>query len=194
MAGLLAVLTGTSGAGKDTVLAHLKKLGRPYFFAITATTRPPRGDERQGLDYCFLTEGEFEHMVQAGEMLENAWVYGYRYGVPRGPIREALIEGKDVLLRTDIQGARHIRSVAPGAITIFVAPPSIEEQKRRLEERAADTSEQQELRLRVAAEELASAEECDYFVVNDDVGRCASEIEEILATERRRTDRTPVRV
>lgn len=191
---ILVVLTGPSGAGKDSLLARLRALGRPYHFAVTATTRPPRAAERDGVDYIFVSPSEFEAMLARGELLENALVYGHRYGVPRPPIREALERGKDVLLRTDVQGARYIKSVIPAVVTIFVAPPSQEELERRLRSRAADTSEQMDLRLRTVRQEMAAASEFDHTVVNDELARCAAEIEGIVAAERARPDREAVRV
>jgi len=194
---LLVVFTGPSGAGKDSLLAHLKALGRPYHFAITATTRPKRRGEEAEAGYQFLSHlslSKFEAMLRRGEFLENAVVYGHRYGVPRPPIREALAAGKDVLLRTDVQGARYIKSTIPAAVTIFVAPPSPEEMERRLRSRGGDSPEQVELRLRTAREEMAAAGEFDYRVVNDDLSRCAAEIEGILARERVRPGRQAVRV
>ena len=188
---LLVILTGPSGAGKDSLLTHLKGLCRPYHFAVTATTRTPRGAERDGVDYFFVSAEEFEAMLQRGELLENATVYGYRYGVPRAPIRQALEAGQDVLLRTDVQGARYIKSILPFAVTIFVAPPSPAELERRLRSRAVDTPQQMDLRLRIARQEMAAAAEFDYTVVNDDLARCAEETEEILAQERARPDREP---
>ncbi len=191
---LLVVLTGPSGAGKDSLLAHLKSLGRPYYFAATATTRPPRKGEAPGADpfLSFLSRTVFERMLEKNELLENAVVYGYRYGVPKRPIREALAAGKDVLLRTDIQGARTIKSRVPSAVTIFIAAPSSEELERRLRSRAADSAEQLELRLRVARDETLAAAEFDYTVVNDDLASSAHEIEEILSRERSRPGREAV--
>jgi len=133
-------------------------------------------------------------MLQRGELLENATVYGHRYGVPRPPIREALAQGKDVLLRTDVQGARYIKSILPSAVTIFVASPSWKELERRLRSRAADTPEQMELRLRTAHQEMEEATGFDYQVTNDNLARCAAEIEEILARERVRPGREPLTV
>jgi guanylate kinase len=189
---LLVVLTGPSGAGKDSVLAHLKAAGRPYHFGVNATTRPPRPKEVEGVDYCFVSAAEFERMVAEGELLEHAMVYDQHKGVPKAPIREALALGKDVVMRTDIQGARTIKSIVPSAITIFVAAPSELELERRLRTRGEDAAEQLELRLRLAKEETATAAEFDYTVVNDDLQRCAAEVEEILARERARPDRTRV--
>ncbi|HEU4758771.1 MAG TPA: guanylate kinase [Dehalococcoidia bacterium] len=186
---LLVVLTGPSGAGKDSLLAHLKSLARGYHFAVTATTRGPRPGEREGVDYYFVSPERFEEMLRAGELLEHALVYGERYGVPRAPLREALAQGRDVVLRTDVQGARYLKSIVPGAVTIFVLPPSQEEQERRLRSRGGDTPAQVALRLQTAREELASAGEFDHRVVNDDLSRCAGEIEEIVARERSRPGR-----
>ena len=192
---LLVVLTAPSGVGKDSLLARLKGLGQPlYHFAMTATTRPLRGEERDRVDYRFVSPEEFETMLQQGELLEDAIVYGHHYGIPRPPIREALERGKDVLLRTDVQGARYIKLILPSAVTIFVAPPSPEELERRLRSRATDTPEQMELRLRTARQEMEGEAGFDYLVVNDNLARCGAEIEEILARERARLDREPPRV
>lgn len=188
---LLVVITGPSGAGKDSLLAYLKGSGRPYHYALTVTTRPPRSTEREGVDYHFVSAEGFEAMLQQGELLENAVVYDQRYGVPRAPIREALGEGKDVLLRTDVQGARYIKSILPAAVTVFVASPSREELERRLRSRAEDSPEQMELRLRTARAELEMAVEFDHQLVNDDLARCAAELEQILAQERARPGREP---
>lgn len=191
---LLVVLTGPSGAGKDSVLNTIRESGRPYHFTVTATTRDPRPGEEHGVDYYFVTREEFDGLVQNGELLEHAVVYGQQKGVPKEPIREALREGKDVLMRTDIQGARFIKSNVPGTVTIFITVPSREELERRLTARAADPPEQMEVRLREAEAEMATADEFDYAVVNDDLDRCAEEIEEIIERERAREDRQRVEV
>ena len=191
---LLVVITGPSGVGKDTVLSRLKVLNRPYHFAVTATTRRARPEETDGVDYFFLSDKQYEEMLARGEFLENATVYDHRYGVPKPPIREALAAGKDVVMRTDVQGARYIKSVCPGAVTIFVMPPSWDELEWRLRSRATDAPEQLELRLRTAREELAAADEFDHTVVNDDLNACADDIEDILAAERASKGRAPVRL
>jgi guanylate kinase len=191
---LLVVVTGPSGVGKDTVLSRLKALHRPYHFAVTATTRPPRPEETDGVDYSFLSDQHYDEMLAQGEFLENATVYDYRYGVPKPPIREALTAGKDVVVRTDIQGARYIKSVCPGAVTVFLLPPSWDELEWRLRSRATDTPEQLDLRLRTARDEMAAADEFDHTVVNDDLNACVDEIERIFAAERSRKGREPVRL
>ncbi len=190
---LLVVLTGPSGAGKDSLLAELSSRGS-YYVAVNATTRPPRVGERDGVDYHFVTQEQFQRMLRDGELLEHALVYGQEKGVPRAPIRQALAQGQDVLLRTDIQGARTIKRLVPGALTIFVAPPSETELKRRVRSRGADTAEQVELRERIATEEMSAAGEFDYSVVNDDLAKCADEIEAIMSRERSRPGRKTVRV
>ena len=189
---LLVVLTGPSGAGKDSVLNVLRERGSPYHFTVTATTRAPRTGERHGVDYYFVSRDEFESMVRDGELIEHAIVYGQEKGVPKAPIREALTAGKDVIMRTDIQGARHIRSIVPGTVTIFIAPPSLEELERRLRDRSADSEEQMAVRLKTASDEMDAAVEFDHIVVNDDLDRCADEIETMLRQERSREDRRPV--
>jgi guanylate kinase len=192
---LLVVFTGPSGAGKDSVLDELKKLpNRPYAFAITATTRPPRPAERNGVDYYFVSRNEFQRMVDEGELLEHAIVYGQEKGLPRAPVREMLDSGYDVLLPSDVQGARYIKSVAPGAVTIFIAPPSDAELERRLRSRGGDTGEQVQLRLETARQEIAEAGEFDHVVVNDDLAESAAEIERIIAEERARPGRLPIRI
>jgi len=189
---LLVVITGPSGVGKDSLLARMKVLGRPYHFAVTATTREPRPEEVEGIDYYFISDQQFDEMLARGEFLEHATVYDQRKGVPRPPVREALAAGRDVIMRTDVQGARYIKSVCPGAVTVFVQPPSWEEMEWRLRSRGTDGEEQLALRLRVAREELAAADEFDYTVVNDDLNACVDEIEGILAAERARKGRQPV--
>ncbi len=191
---LLVVITGPSGVGKDTVLGRLKALKRPYHFAVTATTRSPRPDEIDGIDYYFLSDQQFDEMLAKEEFLEHAIVYDQRKGVPKPPIRDALAAAKDVLMRTDIQGARHIKSLCSAAVTIFLLPPSREEMEWRLRSRGTDTVKQLKLRLRTARDEIAAADEFDHTVVNDDLHACADEIERILAAERSRKDREPVRL
>lgn len=191
---LLVVLTGPSGAGKDSLLAELRAGTAAYHFAVNATTRSPRPGEQDGADYYFVSRDEFKRMLRDGELLEHALVYGQEKGVPKAPIREALARGQDVLLRTDIQGARTIKRLVPAAITIFVAPPSEDELKRRVRLRGADTPEQIAVRERVATEEMAAAGEFDHTVVNDDLARCAEEIEGIMSRERSRPGRPSIAV
>ena len=186
---LLVVITGPSAVGKDTLLVRLRSVLPSAHFAITATTRPPRPGEADGVDYYFHSVPDFEAMIENGDLLEHALVYGDWKGVPIAPVRKALANGRDVLMRTDVQGARHIKSVAPATVTIFIAPPSIEELHRRLNDRGADTADQAALRLKIADDEMATAGEFDHTVVNDDLDSCVAEIEAILESERKSPDR-----
>jgi guanylate kinase len=177
------------------LLDEMKRLpGRPYAFAITATTRPPRPAERDGVDYHFVSREQFQRMVENGDLLEHAIVYGQEKGLPKAQVREQLESGHDVLLRTDVQGARYIKSVAPGAITIFIAPPSDAELERRLRSRGGDTDEQVRLRLETARQEVAQAGYFDHLIVNEDLEKSVAEIERIIAEERSRPGRAPIRI
>jgi guanylate kinase len=182
--------------GKDSVLARLKGRGGRRHLAVTATTRPPRADEADGRDYHFLTPERFAEMEAAGELLENALVYGYRKGVPRAELRGPLARGQDVLVRTDIQGVAAIKAAVPQAITIFLAPASLVELEERLRRRGADSEEQLHLRLAEAGREMDAASHFDYVVVNPEGGleQAVEEIEGIIAGERERPGRAPTLV
>ena len=192
---LLVVLTGPSGAGKDSVLAELKSRNNSrYAFAVTATTRSPRLAERDGIDYHFVSSDEFRRMAGAGELLEHAQVYAHQYGVPKAPVQELLNKGLTVLLRTDVQGARYIKRVTHGALTIFISAPSEEELERRLRARGGDSPGQVDLRTRTAKIEMQEAGEFDYVVVNDDLETCVAEVEGIIERELARADRVPLEI
>lgn len=192
---LLVVLTGPSGAGKDSVLDELKKLpDRSYSYVVTVTTRPRRPAERDGVDYHFVTKEKFRRLVEAGEMLEHAMVYGQEKGVPKESVRKLLKSGRDALMRTDNQGARHIKSIAPGAVTIFIAAPSDAELEKRLRSRGGDSDEQVAIRLETARKEMAESAEFDYAIVNDDLVEAVNEIERIIGDERARPGRKPIAI
>ena len=183
---LLVVLSGPSGVGKDAVLSELRKLDRPWHFAVTATTRPMRPGERDGVDYIFLDMETFDRMRERDEFLECAEVYGRWYGVPRSQARDALRSGKDVFLKIDVQGAATIRGMAPEALLIFLIPPSLGELQQRLRGRMTESSEELERRLRTAGEEVGEVQHFDYRVVNPD-GRldlAAADIDAIIAAEK----------
>ena len=183
---LLVVLSGPSGVGKDAALAELKKLDRPWSFAVTATTRPPRPGERDGVDYVFLDTGAFLKMKERDEFLEYAQVYGRWYGVPRNQVHQGLQEGRDVILKIDVQGAAAIRQLAPEGVFIFMVPGSFDELQGRLAQRMTESSRELELRLAIAREELAPAGEFDYRVVNRDgnLEQAAADIDAIITAEK----------
>ncbi|MBI4338273.1 MAG: guanylate kinase [Chloroflexi bacterium] len=163
---LLVVISGPSGVGKDVLLARMKELGRSYHFTVTATTRPKRPNERDGVDYHFLSPERFQAMVQAGEFLEWAQVYGHYYGVPRQQVREALAGGKDVLIKADVQGAATIKRLAPQALLVFLAPSSLEELEQRLHQRKTESPEAMALRIKTAHQEMECLPLFEYMVVN----------------------------
>jgi guanylate kinase len=191
---LLVVITGPSGVGKDSVIARLKEVGPACHVTVTATTRPKRPNETHGRDYYFVDADEYRRMLDAGEFLEHATVYGYGYGTPRSPVRAALAAGTDVLLRIDVQGAATIARLVPGSIRVFLAPPSYEELEHRLRNRKADDPDVIARRLKTAHEELQRAGECDYVVVNEDgrLDETVCRIAAIMQAERHRVRRERV--
>ena len=183
---LLIVLSGPSGVGKDALLKRMKELGKPFHYTVTATTRLPRANEEDGVDYIFVSDEQFKRMVEQGELLEWALVYGNSYGVPKAQVRRALSKGKDVIIKTDVQGAATIKSLAPEAIFIFLMPPSIEELERRLKERKTESGGPLGLRLRAAQEEMKQLPIFDYIVVNhnDLLDKAVATIESIVTAEK----------
>jgi guanylate kinase len=183
---LLVILSGPSGVGKDAALARLKVLDRPWHFAVTATTRPPRPDEQDGVNYIFLDTGTFLKMKERDEFLEYAEVYGRWYGVPRSQVRQGLESGQDVILKIDVQGAETVRGLAPEAVSIFMVPGDFHELSSRLAKRTTESSPEMELRLRMARQELDRVREFDYRVVNRDgqLDQVISDIDAIIAAEK----------
>lgn len=193
--GLLFLVTAPSGAGKDSVIGALRDRGADVTFAITALTRTPREGERDGVDHFFVSDAEFEERLANGWFLETASVYGRRYGTPIHQVREPLLAGQDVMLRLDVQGARELKRRFPGAIAIFVEPPSPEEAERRM--RSRGTESPQEIERRIAAMrdyELSYAEDADFRVVNTtgDLDGVADRVWEIVTSVRRTPERTAV--
>ena len=177
---LLVVISGPSGAGKDSLVNAL--LGREPGLrrVVTTTDRPPRPDETDGLDYHFVSTAEFEHLIAQGELVEWAIVYDQYKGIAQWELERALESGQDVVVRVDVQGAETIRRLMPQATLIFVAAPSETEMIRRLRERGGDTEEQMESRIGTAREEMAHLEEFDYLVINHQ-GRLHEAVEQIQA-------------
>ncbi|MEP6482226.1 MAG: guanylate kinase [Rhodoglobus sp.] len=177
----LVVLAGPTAVGKGTVSAHIRDNHPGVQLSVSATTRPPRPGEVDGVHYFFVSDEEFDRMIADGELLEWAIVHNsYRYGTPRPPIDAALAAGKRVLLEIDLQGARSVRTVMPEARLIFLLPPSWEELVRRLTGRDTENVEEQQRRLETAKVELAAQDEFDARVVNSEVGQAAAEVVELM--------------
>ena len=185
---LLVVVSGPSGVGKDAMLALVREQRPEVFWAITATTRAMRPGEEHGVHHLFHTREEFLELLERGELLEHAEVYGNLYGVPKAPVREALAEGRDAIVRTDVQGAASIRSLAPEALLIFVAPPSLEELERRLRSRDTESAEETALRVETSRQEMRDAAWFDAVIVNETGGLedAAHEVMSIIERERQR--------
>jgi len=182
--GRLFVLSAPSGGGKTTLAEALIAASPRIARSVSHTTRPPRPGERDGVDYHFVDVPTFERMVAAGEFLEHATVFGNRYGTSRGAVEALLARDRDVLLTIDWQGARNIRTLMPGACTIFIVPPSLDELEKRLRGRGQDSEEVIAGRLAEAKAEIRHWPEFDHLVVNDVFERALADLEAILRGER----------
>lgn len=183
--GLLIVVSGPSGAGKDSVIARARELGCPLRFVPTVTSRPPRPGEVDGRDYHFVTDEQFQALIAAGEFLEWALVYGEYKGNRRADVRAVLAAGHHVALRVDIQGARTIRRLVPAAILVFVTTASWGELEQRLRRRRTESEEALARRLQIAQEELLALPEFDYVIVNreGELDAAARRLQAIVAAE-----------
>jgi guanylate kinase len=183
---LLIVISGPSGVGKDTVLARMKQSRRSLHYVVTATTRPQRPGEKNGLDYHFVSEEQFKQMIETGQLLEWATVYGNLYGVPKRQIQQALAQGLDVVVKVDVQGAATIKNILPQAVFIFLTPPSLDELERRLRERKTESAEELKLRMETTREEMDSLPLFDYVVVNhqDRLDLTMAQIDAIISAEK----------
>jgi guanylate kinase len=199
---ILAIISGPSGVGKDTIIDVMRRReaasgqeGRRHY-VVTVTTRAPRAGEVDGVDYHFVSREEFLKMRAARGFLEANEVHGNWYGSPRDQVREALVAGRDVILKIDVQGAQVVKEQVSEALLIFVIPPSLETLFSRLRTRATETADQLELRQRNAAIELARQDDYDHVVVNEtgQVESTAARIDEIIAEEHRRYPARRVRV
>lgn len=177
----LVVLAGPTAVGKGTLVHRLRERNPEVWFSISATTRPPRPGEEDGVHYHFVTDEQFSQMIEAGELLEWAVVHGkHRYGTPGGPVDEQLAAGVPALLEVDLQGARQVRKTRPDALFVFIEPPSMEELVRRLETRGTESEEERAVRLETARTEMAAASEFDVRIVNDEIERAVTELERVV--------------
>lgn len=193
---LLVVISGASGVGKDAVLSRVRAAHPAAHFVVTVTTRPPRSRERDGDDYHFLSDDEYDRLVAEDGFLEHAAVYSHRYGVPKAQVREALARGQDVIVRVDVQGAATIKRLVPDAVLIFLAAASLEELEERLRRRNTEGRSDLRLRLDTARREMACQEDFDHVVINREgaLDEAVSQILAIIEDERGREGRLPTRV
>jgi guanylate kinase len=189
--GILFVLSSPSGAGKTTLSRKLLAEDPEFTLSISATTRPPRSAETEGVDYFFVSQQRFDEMVAERGMLEHAHVFGHSYGTPRSPVEIAIRSGRDVLFDVDWQGAQQLRNSDLGAlvVTVFILPPSIAALEARLRSRAQDSGEVIAGRMARARDEISHWAEYDYVLINDDLAACYSRIGTIVAAERKRRAR-----
>ncbi|HET8958858.1 guanylate kinase [Nocardioides sp.] len=180
----LVVLAGPTAVGKGSVAAAVRERHPDVWISVSATTRSPRPGEQDGVHYFFVSDDEFDAMVERGDLLEWAVVHrAARYGTPRGPVEEALAAGRPALLEIDLQGARQVRSTMPGALFVFLKPPSWEELVRRLVGRGTESESERHRRLETAREELAAEPEFDVTVVNHEIHAAADELVALMMLE-----------
>lgn len=183
--GVLFVLSSPSGAGKTTISKMLLQDDSAIALSVSATTRPMRPGEVDGVDYHFVDTPAFKQMVADGEFLEWAHVFGHRYGTPRAPVDAMLAAGKDVLFDIDWQGAQQLyQEAGPDVVRVFILPPTMDELERRLRARGTDSDDVIAARMERAANEISHWDGYDYVLINDDVARCFDEVKAILRAER----------
>lgn len=177
---LLIVVSGPSGVGKDSVVQRMQSRGLPLHFVVTATTRPRRPGEQDGVDYHFVSKDDFAEMIDQDALIEYAIVYNDYKGIPKAQVKQALSSGQDVIMRVDVQGAETVRALFPEALLVFLAPTSEEELVARLRARKTETQEGLKLRIATARQELKRVDLFDYYVVNADL-RLEDTVDTIMA-------------
>lgn len=187
--GLLVVLSGPSGSGKDTILTELEKRERDVKISISMTTRKPREWEVDGIHYYFVNEDFFKRKIEEGQILEYAQYGNSFYGTPKNPVDTWLSEGKTVILKIEVQGAEKIRKLYPDSVSIFLMPPSMKVLEERLRKRESEDDDEVARRLSSAVGEIRKSVDYDYYVVNDVVNYAVSDICAIIQAEKQRTAR-----
>jgi guanylate kinase len=177
----LTVVSGPTAVGKGTVVGRLREEHPEVFVSVSATTRPARPGEADGIHYLFVTDADFDRLIASDALLEWAVVHGvHRYGTPREPVKRALADGREAILEIDLQGARQVRQACPEARFVFLAPPSMDELVRRLVGRGTESEEQRARRLGTARAELAAQMEFDHVIVNREIGQAVDELVALL--------------
>lgn len=188
--GILLVISGPSGAGKGTICKALLEKRPDMAYSISCTTRQPRNGEVDGKNYFFKTREEFEKMIANDGFLEHADVYGNCYGTPKAYVMDQVAQGKDIILEIDPQGALQVKRNYPNGVFVFIVPPSLTELSKRIYNRGTDAVDVIKKRLSSATSELAYASRYDYIVVNDEVERATTKVNNIVSTEHLRAGRT----
>ncbi|GIP14470.1 guanylate kinase [Paenibacillus montaniterrae] len=192
--GLLIVLSGPAGVGKGTVCTALRKRMPELVYSVSATTRQPRPGEIDGVNYFFKTKEQFLKLIEADEMLEYAEYVGNYYGTPRSFVEETLAAGKNVILEIEVQGAVKVKEKFPGAIMVFLLPPSFDELKARITGRGTESMDTINTRMNVAAQEMSLLSHYDYAVMNDEIERACDKIRSIIIAENCRRERLPAHI
>ena len=188
--GIMFVLSSPSGAGKTTIANHLLELEPDLVPSISVTTRPCRPGEEEGRDYLFIDHGQFQDLVEKGDLLEHAQVFGHSYGTPKKQVLETLSAGKDIIFDIDWQGTQQLAQLArTDLVSVFILPPTTQELERRLRGRAQDESEVVQRRMAEAATEMSHWAEYDYVIINKDLNTSVNQVRAILLAERLRRTR-----
>lgn len=187
--GILAVLSGPSGSGKDSILSRLAQKDPQITVSVSMTTRKPREWELDGKSYYFVTEDYFKKKIEAGQMLEYAVYGGHYYGTPKAPVDEWLASGKTVVLKIEVQGAQKIREMYPDSVSVFLMPPSMAILEQRLKRRETEDPDEIARRLAIAVFEINQCSLYDYFVINDELDEAVDNIYSIIKAEKLKTSR-----
>jgi guanylate kinase len=182
--GLLVVISGPSGVGKDTLIKRLLELDRNVRYSVSCTTRPPRPNEKDGVDYTFVTREQFQKLIEQGAFLEWADYNGNLYGTLADRVERARSDGHDIVLKIEVKGAEQVRERVPDGIFIFVVPPSVDELVRRQERRNTETSSDMNARREIATREMEYSRRYDHIVVNDELEHCVAQILAIIQSAR----------
>ena len=184
--GLLLVVSAPPGCGKGTILGEILK-DDSFYYSISATTRAPREGEQDGVNYHFITKEEFEQRIAQGGMLEYAQYCGNYYGTPKKEVEQMREAGRDVILEIEVEGAMKVRALCPDAVFLFIAPPSVEELRRRLNKRGTEAAEVIEERVSQASRELSYADRYDYIIVNGELEKAIQDFRTVVRAEKLRT-------